>query len=64
MMTKTYFLKLVLLIPGPQAPTAEVIDVYLEPVVKYLLKLWEGVPVVDMSKPVGHRRFTLRVVLM
>lgn len=64
MTTKTFFLKLVLLVPGPQAPSSEVIDVYLKPLVDDLLKLWEGVPAVDMSKPIGQRRFTLQAVLM
>jgi len=39
MTNKTFFLKLVLLIPGPQAPAAEVIDIYLEPLVEDLLAL-------------------------
>lgn len=62
--SKNFFLKLVLLIPGPQAPTAKVIDIYLEPLLGDLLKLWEGVSAIDMSKPTGHRRFTLRAILL
>lgn len=59
-----FFFKLVLLIPGPQAPRSEVIDVYLEPLVEDLVKLWEGILAVDMLKPIGQRRFTLRAVLL
>lgn len=62
--SKNFFLKLVMLIPGPQAPTSEVIDIYLEPLLEDLLKLWEGVSAIDMSKPIGHRRFTLRAILL
>ena len=64
MTSKKFFLKLVLLIPGPNAPAADVIDTYLEPLVEDLLKLWEGVPAMNMSKPRGHRRFTLRALLL
>jgi len=64
MTSKTFFLKLVLLIPGPQAPATAVIDIFLEPLVEDLLLLWEGVPAVDMSKPIGRRRFTLRAILL
>ena len=39
MTTKPFFMRLVLLIPGPLAPKAEVIDIYLEPLVEDLLKL-------------------------
>jgi len=62
--TKTFFLKLVMVIPGPQALAAEVVDVYLEPLVEDLLELWEGVPAMDMSKPIGQRHFTLRTMLL
>ena len=64
MTSKKFFLKLVLLVPGPKAPAAKVVDTYLEPLVEDLLKLWEGVPAIDMSKPTRHRRFTMRAVLM
>jgi len=61
-LTKKFFLAV--LIPGPKAPTAENINVFLALVVRDLLKLWTGVPTMNMSKSVGQRRFTLRALLM
>jgi hypothetical protein len=62
--TKKFFLNLSLLIPGPKAPTSATIDVYLKPLVMDLLKLWQGVPAVNMSKPTPQRNITLRAILM
>jgi len=52
------------LIPGPTATKSGNVDVFLAPVVRDLLKLWEGILVVDISKPVGERQFTLRGMLI
>lgn len=62
--TKKFFLNLVLLIPGPKAPTSDTIDVFLKPLVRDLLILWDGVPAVNMSNPLGQRDFTLRAMLL
>ena len=62
--TKKFFLNLSILIPGPKAPTSDTIDIYLKPLVRELLELWDGVPALNMSKPVGERRFTLRAMLL
>ena len=62
--TKKFFLNLSLLIPGPRAPTSETFDVYLKPLVLDLLKLWHGVPAINMSRPIGDRAFTLKAILM
>ena len=64
LVTKKNFISLAILIPGPKAPTAENIDVFLAPLVHDLLRLWEGVPAVNMAKREGQRRFTLRALLM
>ena len=64
LLTKKFFISLAALIPGPKSPTAENIDVFLAPVIRDLLKLWEGVPAVDMSRPVTERKFTLRGLLL
>jgi len=64
LLTKKFFISLAVLIPGPNAPTAENIDIFMAPLIEDLLKLWEGVPAVNMSKPVNERRFTLRAILM
>jgi len=64
LLTKKFFISLAVLIPGPKSPTAENIDVFLAPVVRDLNKLWVGVPAIDMSKPVGRRRFNLRALLL
>ena len=64
LLTKKFFISLAIVIPGPKAPTAENIDVYLAPLIRDLLELWDGVPTVNISKPKGERRFTLRAMLM
>ena len=60
LLTKKFFISLALLIPGPKSPTAENIDVFLAPIVRDLLKLWQGVPAINMSMPEGNRCFTLQ----
>ena len=64
LLTKKFFLSLVLLIPGPKSPTAENIDVFLAPIIRDLQKLWVGVPAINMAMPEGNRRFTLRAMLI
>ena len=64
LLTKKIFISLAVLIPGPKATTSENIDVFLGPVVRDFLKLWRGVPAVNMSQPEGQRAFTLRALLM
>jgi hypothetical protein len=39
-------------------------DVYLAPLIRDLLKLWEGCPVVDALKPKGSRNFILWAILL
>jgi hypothetical protein len=62
--TKKFFILLALLIPGKESVTAEVFDVYLEPILEELLQLWVGVPAYDCTKDEGSRFFTLRGVLL
>ena len=64
LLTKKFFISLAVLILGPKAPTTENIDVLMAPLIRNLLKLWEGVPAVNMSKPEGERQFNLRALLM
>ena len=59
LLTKKFFISLAVLIPGPTAPMAENIDIFLAPIVRDLMKLWNGVPAVNMSKLVNERRFIL-----
>jgi hypothetical protein len=49
---------------GEKSPTGEAFDVFIGPVVRDLLKLWEGVPAVDMSEEEGMRNFILRCILI
>ena len=63
-MSKKFFISLTLLIPGPQAPTGDNIDIYLGPLRKDLLKLWEGRPAVDASVPEGSKNFILQAILL
>jgi hypothetical protein len=62
--TKKFFILLALLIPGKDSVTAEVFDVYLEPILEELLQLWAGVPAYDCTKDEGSRVFTLQGVLL
>jgi hypothetical protein len=62
--TKKFFIMLALLILGKQSVKLENFDVFMEPLVKELLELWEGVPAYDILKDVGSREFILRGVLL
>ena len=64
LLTKKFFISLAVLIPGPTTPTTDNIDIFLAPIARDLMKLWNGVPAVNMSKPVNERRFTLQAILM
>ena len=64
LVTRKFFVSLVLLIPGPKSPTSETIDVFLEPVVDDLLQLWNGIKSVDCSIDNEPRSFDLRAILM
>lgn len=64
LLTKKFFISLAVLIPGPTAPIAENMDIFLAPVVRDLMKLWNGVPAMNMSKLENERRFILRAILM
>ena len=48
LLTKKFFISMALLIPGPKSPTAENIDVFLAPIVRDLLRLWQGVQAINM----------------
>ena len=39
-------------------------DVYLAPLVKELESLWNGIFVLDMSRPAGRRSHTVKGILM
>jgi hypothetical protein len=62
--TKNFFVLLALLILGKELVISEVFDVYLEPLVEELIQLWDGITAYDITKELGMRTFTLRVVLM
>ena len=65
LVTKRFFISLTMIIPGPNSPSADSIDTFMQPLVHELKKLWHGVPAVDMSECEGRsRRFNLRVILM
>lgn len=48
LVTKHFFICLTMIIPGPKSPTEDTIDVFLQPLVHELKKLWVGVSAVDM----------------
>lgn len=64
LLTKRFFSSLVMIVLGPKSPTEETVDVYLQPLVHELKKLWVGVQAVDMSEPVENRNFIMRGMLM
>ena len=65
LVTKRFFICLTMIIPGPKSPSEDTIDVYLQPLVHELKKLWKGVPTVDMSEPsVPNRNFSMRGMLL
>ena len=62
---KKFFIMLGLLIPGPDAITADHIDVFMCPLIEELKELWEeGVRCYDAARWRGEARFTLRAMLM
>ena len=65
LLTKQFFICLTMIIPGPKSPMEDTIDVYLQPLVHELKKLWVGVQAVDMSQLAGiSRHFRVRGMLM
>jgi len=54
-----------MIIPGPNSPSEDNINVFLQPLVHDLKKLWVGIPVIDMSEPPRPSRyFTMRGMLI
>jgi hypothetical protein len=64
LITKRFFLMLVLIIPGKESVTSENIDVYLAPLIEELQQLWHGVNAVDVSHDGENQLFVLRAILM
>jgi hypothetical protein len=64
MVTKKFSLSLNILISGKEASIGNNIDVFLQPLYEELLKLWEGVDVVDTSLEQKTRNFWLRGLLL
>ena len=66
MVTKKYFLMLVLLIPTKLKLTGSNVDVFMQPLVDELQQLWTrgGVPTRDARAYMGMSMFNLRAVLM
>ena len=51
LVTKKFFIQLCILISGKNSPTNENMDVFIQPLVEELQKLWSGVIAQDFSKP-------------
>jgi len=62
--TKHFFVMLLLVIPSKESVKSTNIDVYLEPLVDDLLFLWNGVLAIDMSNSLCRSTFTLRGILL
>ena len=39
-------------------------DVYIEPLIDELLKLWVGITMYDIRKPIGEKKFKFRGILL
>jgi hypothetical protein len=39
-------------------------NVYIEPLINELLKLWVGITMYDICKPIGERKFKFRGILL
>ena len=39
-------------------------NVYIEPLIDELLKLWNGITMYDISRPIGHRQFQFHAMLV
>ena len=39
-------------------------NVYIEPLIDELLKLWVGITMYDICKPIGERKFKFRGILL
>lgn len=62
---KKFFIMLSLLIPGPDAVTADRMDVFLSPLIEELRELWvDGIMCNDAARWRGEVTFTLRVMLL
>ena len=62
---KRFFIMMALLIPGPEAVTADCIDVYMGPLLEELKELWlEGIACYDAGRWRGEASFTLRAILI
>ena len=48
LVTKRFFICLTMIIPRPHSPSKETIDIFLQPLVPELKKLWKGIAAVDM----------------
>jgi hypothetical protein len=64
LVTKKFFVQLCILISGKDAPTPEVVDVFIKPLIEELQLLWNGVSAQDFSKAPGERRFKMRGILL
>ena len=62
--TKKFFISLYILISGKHSPTSSGIAVFLQPLLKELLQLWDGVFGVDFFRPEGSRSFIFCAKLM
>ena len=65
LLMKRFFICLTMIIPGPNSLSEDTIDVFLQPLVCELKKLWVGVQAIDMSEPPGpSHNFNLRSMLI
>jgi len=64
MLTKRLFVMLSLLIHGKEFVKSTNVEMYLEPLVDEFLLLWDGMPMVNMSKSPRVRSFKLQAILL
>jgi hypothetical protein len=64
LVTKKFFVMLVLLILSKESIKMHNFDVYMAPLIEELQDLWKGVLAYDVERAIGQRQFTLKAILM
>jgi hypothetical protein len=56
-MTKKFFLQLCILISRKDSSIPTSIDIFMQPLIEELQRLWSRIPAQDFRNPPGERRF-------
>jgi len=65
LLMKRFFICLMMITLGPNSPSEDTVNVYMQPLVYELKKIWVGILAIDMLKPLGpSHHFTMRSMLI